>query len=225
MIFITGDAHMPIDVSKLNSRRFPEQKQMTKEDYLIICGDYGGVWDGSREEHYWREWLESKKFTTLFVDGNHENFTMLHSYKVIDFCGGKARRVSDSIYHLERGQIFQLQGVSVFTMGGADSRDRERRKEGKTWWSEELPSLEEIFCARHMLAQNSWRVDYVLTHCAPNSLQRQIAPSYPENRLTDFLEEVKQKAEYRAWYFGHYHTDLSVDDRHTAAFNRIHRIV
>ena len=52
MIFITGDVHMPIDVSKLNSRRFPEQKQMTKEDYLIICGDYGGVWDGSREEHY-----------------------------------------------------------------------------------------------------------------------------------------------------------------------------
>jgi len=43
MIFITGDTHIPTDVQKLNSERFPEQKELTERDYLIICGDFGGV--------------------------------------------------------------------------------------------------------------------------------------------------------------------------------------
>lgn len=47
---------------------------MTKQDYVIICGDFGGVWDGSKREKYWLDWLEDKPFTTLFVSGNHENY-------------------------------------------------------------------------------------------------------------------------------------------------------
>ena len=67
MIFITGDTHIPIDIGKLSSKCFPEQKEMTKNDYVIICGDFGGVWDGSNEEKYWIKWLKSKNFTTLFI--------------------------------------------------------------------------------------------------------------------------------------------------------------
>ena len=37
-IFITGDAHG--DFSRLQPVAFPEQSNLTKEDYLIICGDY-----------------------------------------------------------------------------------------------------------------------------------------------------------------------------------------
>ena len=50
MIYITGDTHIPVDIGKLSVKRFPEQKEMTKRDYVIICGDFGGVWDGSNEE-------------------------------------------------------------------------------------------------------------------------------------------------------------------------------
>ena len=49
---------------------------MTKEDYVIICGDFGGVWNKeveNKEEKHLLDWLEEKPFTTLFVDGNHEN--------------------------------------------------------------------------------------------------------------------------------------------------------
>ena len=42
MIYITGDTHIPTDVGKLSSKRFPEQKNLTKNDYVIICGDFGG---------------------------------------------------------------------------------------------------------------------------------------------------------------------------------------
>lgn len=37
-IFITGDTHG--DFSRLLPAAFHEQRDLTKEDYLILCGDY-----------------------------------------------------------------------------------------------------------------------------------------------------------------------------------------
>lgn len=45
MIYITGDTHCPFDISKLKPHHFPEGQILTKEDYVIICGDLGAVWD------------------------------------------------------------------------------------------------------------------------------------------------------------------------------------
>ena len=108
MIYITGDTHIPIDIKKLSAKKFPEQKNLTKKDYVIICGDFGGVWDGSNEEKYWISWLKEKSFTTLFVDGNHENFDMLSNLPEEEFCGGKIHKVDEGIYHLMRGMIYNI---------------------------------------------------------------------------------------------------------------------
>ncbi|MBR1854730.1 MAG: hypothetical protein IJ794_16560 [Lachnospiraceae bacterium] len=43
-IFVTGDTHGDMDIRKLNQRNFPAQRELTKEDYLIIAGDFGNVW-------------------------------------------------------------------------------------------------------------------------------------------------------------------------------------
>ena len=48
MIYITGDTHIPLDISKLNTTNFPEQKDMTKNDYLIILGDFGLYWKNDK---------------------------------------------------------------------------------------------------------------------------------------------------------------------------------
>ena len=56
---------------------------MTKDDLVIICGDFGGIWNYRGEtkyEHYWLKWLEEKTFITLLVSGNHENFNRLSEY-------------------------------------------------------------------------------------------------------------------------------------------------
>lgn len=37
-IFMTGDTHG--DFSRFSARAFPEQKDLSKADYVIICGDY-----------------------------------------------------------------------------------------------------------------------------------------------------------------------------------------
>ena len=73
MIYITGDTHS--DFTRFSTDKFPIQSEMTKNDYVIICGDFGGVWNylvESTYEKYWLNWLNEKNFTTLFVDGNLE---------------------------------------------------------------------------------------------------------------------------------------------------------
>ena len=77
MIYVTGDTHANLDISKLSTKKFPQQRELTKDDYVIVAGDFGLVWDGSGREIYWQDWLADKNFTTLFVDGNHENFDIL----------------------------------------------------------------------------------------------------------------------------------------------------
>ena len=79
MIYITGDTHIPVDIKKLNAKKFPEQRELSENDYVIICGDFGGVWENSPSDLYWLKWLNTRNFTTLFVDGNHENFELLNT--------------------------------------------------------------------------------------------------------------------------------------------------
>ena len=104
MLFLTGDTHG--DFTRFRPDIFPEQKQMTKQDYVIVLGDFGGVWDGSKEEQNWLDWLEAKPFTTLFVSGNHENYDLLASYPIQSWKGGRVQVIRPSVFHLMRGEVF-----------------------------------------------------------------------------------------------------------------------
>jgi hypothetical protein len=64
MIYITGDCHA--DFRRFNNTNFPEQKEMTKDDFCIICGDFGGIWsrdESNREEKHNMAWLDDKPYT------------------------------------------------------------------------------------------------------------------------------------------------------------------
>ena len=39
-VYVTGDTHGDW-MNRLKTDSFPEQKEMTKDDYVIICGDFG----------------------------------------------------------------------------------------------------------------------------------------------------------------------------------------
>ena len=124
MVYITGDCHA--DFTRFSTRNFPEQKTMTRDDYVIVCGDFGGIWNfmvPSKDEIYWLNWFSQKPFTLLFVDGNHENFDRLKEYPKVKFHGGMAHKIRDNIYHLMRGYVFDLQGKKFFAFGGASSHD------------------------------------------------------------------------------------------------------
>lgn len=210
MIFITGDTHGELDISKLNTRRFPEQKKMTKDDYVIVCGDFGFPWGGwhAQTDAYWLKWLDEKPFTTLFVDGNHENFNLLNQLPEEDWNGGKIHRVSQSVFHLMRGYVFELQNATFFTFGGAESTDKAWRTPYVSWWPEERPSQAEIDRALTTLDAHNWQVDYVLTHAAPAGLLHG-HPYRTPDATSDLLEHIRQHLKFRRWYFGHYHTDVA----------------
>ncbi len=148
MIYITGACHQ--DFRRFSTRIFPEQKEMTKEDYVIICGDFGGVWSKgkeSREEKHLMDWLEGKSFTTLFVDGNHENFDRLYGYPVEEWHGGRVHKIRPSVIHMMRGQVFEIDGRRIFTFGamtltGAfwSRRILTFRSRRKNWIRESFPT-------------------------------------------------------------------------------------
>lgn len=46
-------------------------------------------------------------------------------------------------------------------------------------------------------------------------------PGLPDERLTRFLDEVDWRLDYKHWYYGHFHKDVDVDEKHTLLFERI----
>lgn len=226
MILITGDTHCPHDMQKLNTTNFPQQKNLTKKDFLIICGDFGMVWwpkfvKNYKEDLYWQNWLREKNFTTLFVDGNHENHAMLTELPIIDMFGGKVGKVCDSIYHLKRGEIYTIEGKKFFCFGGARSHDKHLRREGISWWSEEMPSMNEMNYGIDNLKKYDNSVDYIITHCCGSDMQAKISPYYETDSLTQYFKFLGSEVEFKHWYFGHYHDDIEIDDKHTCLFNKI----
>lgn len=54
MIWVTGDVHGAERIGKrLNTRNFPQQKQMTKEDFVIVAGDFELIWNLDAEDRFW----------------------------------------------------------------------------------------------------------------------------------------------------------------------------
>lgn len=227
MIYVTGDTHGNINFSKLIFFA-NEHQNLTKNDYVIIAGDFGAVWD---KETLIEDLTPYQKlpFTILFVDGNHENFDMLNKYPVEMWNGGKVHKIKDDIIHLMRGQVFELEGKKIFTFGGATSIDRYRRQEGISWWEQEKPDYLDLQEAIDNLKMHNNEVDIIITHSCDEkalyysplrtrTLQMGI---YPENQLLSYFEE---NVKYNHWYFGHYHLDGDLNESKTVLFETILKI-
>lgn len=236
-VFVTGDMHNRHDMDKFFSYNFPEGVSLTRKDVVIVCGDFGVPWAFDDADAEVLEYLERMPWTTAFVDGNHDNHPALLQHGIVEWRGGRANRISDNIWHMMRGEAFDFDGELVFTMGGAESSDREYRVEGLSWWPEELPSEDEIAHARDTLAGVDWEVGYIVTHTAPTSVTQagilgRNAWRHPEvDRLTDFLDEVMAKTKYKRWYCGHFHEnadarvrDGELDPRMTVLYRDVLRL-
>ena len=88
-----------------------------------------------------------------------------------------------------------------------------------------MPSEEEYAEARKNLAKVDWAVDYVITHCAPTSIALMGNRHNEADPLTDFLQEVKERACYHYWLFGHYHDNRAIDEKHILLWEQIIQII
>ena len=252
MIYITGDIHG--SPYRFSTREFPEGKEMTKDDVVIICGDFGLIWDLDKnnvEEKYWLKWLEEKPFTTVFVDGNHENFDRLNTYPVKEWNGGMVHEIRPHVLHLMRGEVFTIQGKKFFAFGGASSHDisdgiidgtkanwKEKCKEldrsgkymyrikGISWWEQELPTQEEMDHGKEKLKENNMEVDYIISHCAPQEVASVFSMGlYKSDVLTNYFNEILHSTKFTHWYFEHYHDDKTIMGKFTMLYDNIERVV
>jgi len=211
-IFICGDTHSILDIGKL--RFLKDRKDLTRDDYLIICGDTAICGFDAAIEKETREFFRSLPVTVLFADGNHENFDGLESYAVDEWHGGRVHVIEESVIHLMRGQIYDIDGETFFVMGGACSTDKDGRIEGLSWFPEELPSDEECSEAFRNLALHNYQVDYIITHSAPYEVVAEMGYEVLEEELPflQFLQRIADKTDFTNWFFGHYHEDEDVDE-------------
>ena len=224
MILVTGDTHGQHDYFKLADYA-QKHKQFTKDDYMIIAGDFGALWDkDSLEKDLDR--YSKLPWTTLFVDGNHENFDLIDSYPVETWKGGKIHKIREDIIHLMRGQVYEIDGKVIFTFGGATSIDKAWRIKGISWWAQELPTYDDLDEADKNLARYNREVDYIITHsCGEKALYRLPLQHRPEKMYpcldNAFLSNFEASVKYKHWYFGHYHLDHEVSPTQTALYQQI----
>lgn len=214
-ILITGDTH-----GDLSLIRFQKAKKL-KPDYLIVTGDFGYLYDGSKEEVNALNQLEKMPYTILWVDGNHENFDLLKTYPDIEYKGGIAQQIRKNIFRLKRGEIYTIEGKTFFTFGGAKSIDRMFRTLGKSYWIEECPTDEEKNYGLNNLCKANNKVDYIITHTCPLDTLYEIIPYPEEDDLSNYFQFIKDNIMFDKWYFGHLHFDMNVNEKEYCLYRNI----
>lgn len=265
--FITGDCHS--NYGRFTKANFPVQKQLTKDDVIIVCGDFG-IWHDCEQERYNLDELSHRTFTTLFCDGNHENMDRLYSkeyikyingedvsgtdrgeFPLIDMFGGKVQKIRDGVYHLLRGEVYEINGKKFFVFGGASSHDIDDgildranfktdedfyetayiwrktksffRIAHESWWKEELPSQAEMQHGLKNLKKHNFQVDYIISHCAPTSIHATMGYNEPD-MLNDYLQQIADKVQFKQWFFGHYHDDKLILDKYRLMYRSIYML-
>ena len=217
MICITGDMHG--DISRFNDKKINSLK---RGDILLVCGDFGFVWDGSKQEDKVLRAIGKKKFYTLFVEGCHDNYDLLAEYPEEEFCGGKVNVISGNLMRLQRGNVFELQGYKFFAFGGGQTKEIDIRKESKKWWEAEIPNTEEIRDAVLTLNRNGNAIDYIITHEPPATMKeflgfdvRQIC------HMHTFFDAVKNDCTFKMWFFGKAHVNKLIPPRYQCLFDSV----
>ncbi|HWP51595.1 MAG TPA: metallophosphoesterase [Clostridia bacterium] len=217
MIYITGDTHGDITRFKQFKAILPKYRH-----HILVCGDFGFVWDGSEREKKRLKKMERLDCNIMFVEGTHDNLDLLSDYPLEEYCGGQVRRITKNVFWMQRGELFSIEGVTIFAMGGGESSDADERQEGVNWWRGELPTIAEIEAARSAIEKAEGGVDIVITHHNPRlELGLIDTQRLTINALGVFLSDVAKAVNYRHWYFGKDHVDKTISPRMTAVFEKV----
>ena len=220
MLYFTGDIHG--DAERLSKNALSMMKQ---GDTLIICGDFGFLWDNTKPEKKALNALSRRRYNICFVDGTHENFEILQSYPVVSWNGGQAHKIRDNIYHLMRGQIFTIEGKTIFTMGGGEDPEMELDENDDISLHREIPTSQELLSGIAAMEKSGYKCDYIVTHEPPaktrDFLLLSANKSLRVTALGAYFDALAKQAQYGKWFFGSMHVDRFVSDKQIALFRNI----
>lgn len=210
MVYVTGDIH---GNRKVLLKRL---RHISIKDFLIICGDFGFIWNGGWEEE---KYLKSiSKYNILFIDGVNENFNLLKTYPTVDFYGGKAQHICGNIYRLCRGEYYDFRGTSIYVFGGGDAGGERLADEKGA--EAAYPSVDELKRGAENFISHNSRADYIITHEAPALLRGTLLDSRG-GMLNEYFTSMMKTSQFKGWYFGCYHIDRSFASHYHAMYNRV----
>lgn len=217
MVYITGDTHA--DFSRFT---ISTAKKIKKGDTLIVCGDFGFVWNGSNSENSVLKKMNKLPFTVAFIDGKHENFDLLSAYPTVEWNGGKAHQIRDKVLHLQRGELFTIENERYFVFGGGESTDHDMREKSVSWWEEEMPSADEMLYGIEQLNRAGNEVDYILTHEPSGKSSGYLSSNRKRlGGLQVYFNRMEREVSFKKWFFGSLHVDKTISSRHRAVFHDI----
>lgn len=223
-VYITGDMHGELE--RLYDKNF---RKLKSGDVLIVCGDFGYIFNGDKTERKVIDYLATRRFVTAFVDGTHDNMDKINRARTTYWHGGMVHRIKGNLIHLMRGQIFEIEGNKFFTFGGGESTDKDMRLESGKWWREEEPTPLEMAEGAEKLDEVGCKVDYIITHEPPSLVKSAILLRRGDNdrvnKLNGYFEEIAKACDFKNWYFGSLHEDRLITPRHTCVFKKMHPIL
>jgi len=218
MIYVTGDCHGIFH--RLSFKNWPLSRQLSKEDCVIVAGDCGLIFHPAQtpDEIWWTKWLKTRPFEIYYIDGNHDNHWLLNELPREQRFGGMVGKIADNIYHLRRGEIYEIQGKKILTFGGATSIDKNRRVAGVSWWPEEVPNYGDMDHCLDSMEKHNYRVDYVIAHTCPQALAPVIAGRggfIPHDDPTQrMLDHITMACKFDHFFCGHFHEDVNYGKFH-----------
>lgn len=220
MIYITGDTHGDVDYKKSLSLK---EKNVSYDDYLIICGDAGICWS-YQSFQYFLDLYNDIGCTIIYVDGNHENFEMLNNMPLVEYKGALMHQIDKHIFQILRGEIMKLEDKTFFCLGRACSIDKAYRTPYLSWWPEEEITYHDVDNAIANLEKVNNRVDYVITHCSDTHTVLK-AFGFRRDVCSDQLTFIDKVVDYKHWFFGHYHFDRKISDKKTCLYQDIIELI
>ena len=135
-LYITGDVHGEV-VKRFSFRQSPNLRKLTKDDVLIVLGDWGVPWNNKthNEDWYSLKFIDEKPWTTIALRGNHDNTDLMRSMPQEELFGGKVRRaminpidgkkgyVADHVFIIDESTILTIGEDRCLCIPGADSHD------------------------------------------------------------------------------------------------------
>ncbi len=222
MIYVTGDKHGQIEPFLEN----PAFRKIKRGDVLIVCGDFGFLWDKSEKEYKNLKWLSKRKYFIAFVDGCNDNNALIEEYPVSVWNGGHVRFISKNIIYLMQGEVFNIDNRKILTFGGGFNDNFMPDVETNNWWPEKFTNKQCVNSVIKNIERERGRFDLIISHEAPLAITPCLMDGEKQdNAINSILEEIRMHCDFKNWFFGKYHIDKRIPPRYRAVFEDVVKVL
>lgn len=231
-VILTGDCHGGMaTISRVGNiaRNMPQYKP--EETGIIILGDCGLNFYLNNTDKKYKKLLNSQGYHIYCVRGNHEErpenipgMVLIEDENVGNLVWFE--EAYPNIRYFVDGNVYNIDNHSVLVLGGAYSIDKwyrlaragYSRDEAETanpkkcgWFKDECLTPEEMKVISESCAGKKF--DFVLSHTCPLSWEPSdlflggIDQTTVDKSMEIWMDDLKNKIDWRIWLFGHYHAD------------------